>query len=82
MNESELTLLRREVHRVRQEHRAQRLLLLVALASVAALAIAIVGRPHSVAAQSAPEKDSILTDFTSQKRQFVERDAPVGHSVQ
>jgi hypothetical protein len=60
VHEAELILLGREVHRLRQEYRAQRLLLLIALASVAGLAISIAGRPHPVAAQSAPEKDGIL----------------------
>lgn len=60
MHETELILLGREVHRLRRAYCAQRWLLLMALASIALLAIAIVGRPQPVAAQSASEKDGIL----------------------
>ncbi|MEN6534980.1 MAG: hypothetical protein ABFD89_15035 [Bryobacteraceae bacterium] len=61
MNEAELVLLRREVDRLRGQHRAHQGLLLVAmLASVASLVIALLGHPHVVTAQSAQEKDGVL----------------------
>jgi hypothetical protein len=60
MNEKDLTLLRRDVNRLERQCRAQRLLLLVALACIAALAINPLGQPRPVAAQSTQEKDGIL----------------------
>ena len=60
MNEVEVSILRRDVNSLEKECRAQRRLLLVALACIAGMAIALLGRPQPVAAQSTPEKDGIL----------------------
>jgi hypothetical protein len=65
VTETELRRLQDEVHRLKTASRIQRLLLLISLASVTALAIAIFARPLPVAAQSAatqltPDKDGIL----------------------
>lgn len=58
---AETIVLKSEVHRLRQECRAQRILLSVALASIAGLAIVILERPQAVAAQSpTPDKHGIL----------------------
>jgi hypothetical protein len=56
MPEAELILLRRDVHRLRREGRIQRLLFLVALASLAGLATVSLYRPQPVAAQTPSEK--------------------------
>ncbi len=61
MNEAEMRLLRIEVLHLRKACRTQRLLLLVFLAAVTALAVTILGRPLPVAAQSGrPDKDGVL----------------------
>ena len=60
MNETELALLRQDVNRLARQCRAQRLLLLIALACIAGLAISPLGHPRLVAAQSTQEKDGIL----------------------
>ena len=65
MTETELRRLQDEVHRLKNASRIQRLLLLMFLPSVTALAIAIFARPLPVTAQSAatqltPDRDGIL----------------------
>jgi hypothetical protein len=60
MNETEMLLLRSEIRHLRKACRTQRLLLLASFAGVTALAITVLGRPLTVAAQSAPDKDGVL----------------------
>jgi hypothetical protein len=60
MNETELGLLRGDVDRLKRQVNAQRWLLLVAAAGIAGMAMTMLGRPHAVEAQSAPDKDGIL----------------------
>ena len=60
MNETDLALLQQEVKRLARQCRAQRLFLLIALATFAGVAISPLGHPRPVAAQSTQEKDGIL----------------------
>jgi len=55
-----MRLLRSEIGHLRRVCRTQRLLLLVSLAAVTALAITVLGRPQPVAARSAADKDGVL----------------------
>ena len=60
MNEAELARLQEEVVYLSRSGRTQRWLLVMALASVVALASAVLWRPEPVAARALPDKDGVL----------------------
>src|SRR4051812_43906576 len=60
MSEYEMALLQGEVNRLRSAVRQQRIVLLACLLAVAGLAVTILGRPESVAAQASPDKDGVI----------------------
>jgi hypothetical protein len=60
MNETDLTLFREEMCRLRRGYRAQQYLLAMALAAIAVLTAIVFGNPAPVAAQSTADKDGVL----------------------